>query len=92
MTIRSSLKRLLGLDHHVTGQKTHQMRKGPLQIIVVLGFERQLHPVIRIPDPWIRAQQKIGVARKTLVEMLGDRALAGRCNRVLELDAGHTVN
>jgi len=21
-----------------------------------------------------------------------DRALAGRCNRVLELDAGHTVN
>jgi putative ABC transport system ATP-binding protein len=28
----------------------------------------------------------------TLILVTHDRALAGRCNRILELDAGHTVN
>jgi putative ABC transport system ATP-binding protein len=31
-------------------------------------------------------------AGSTLVLVTHDRALAGRCNRILELDAGHTVN
>ena len=31
-------------------------------------------------------------AGSTLVLVTHDRGLAGRCNRILELDAGHTVN
>src|ERR1700682_4806106 len=54
------------------------MSKGALQIVAILGFERKLHPVIRIADPWIRPRQKIGVPRKTLVEVLSDRAFASR--------------
>ena len=30
--------------------------------------------------------------RSTLVLVTHDRALAGRCSRMLQLDAGHTVN
>jgi putative ABC transport system ATP-binding protein len=32
------------------------------------------------------------VAGSTLVLVTHDRTLASRCSRVLELDAGHTVN
>jgi putative ABC transport system ATP-binding protein len=43
----------------------------------------------RITDLLFDLNRSIG---STLVLVTHDRALAGRCSRVLELDAGHTVN
>ena len=43
----------------------------------------------RITDLLFDLNRRTG---STLVLVTHDRALAGRCNRVLELDAGHTVN
>src|SRR5579863_2925734 len=43
----------------------------------------------RIADLLFELNRSTG---STLVLVTHDRALAGRCNRVLELDAGHTVN
>ncbi len=43
----------------------------------------------RITDLLFDLNRSIG---STLVLVTHDRTLAGRCNRVLELDAGHTVN
>ena len=43
----------------------------------------------RITDLLFDLNRSMG---STLVLVTHDRALAGRCSRVLELDAGHTVN
>src|ERR687888_1966063 len=74
------------LHDGIAGKALEQARACLLQVVPVLGFERDLHAVLRVREFRIGAEEQRGELGEERVQILGEAALADADENVAQVE------